>query len=135
MLKLLLIDDDEELCAELVEVLEREGFSVDTALDGLQGFHDLEERRYQIVILDLKLPGLNGYGVLKGIRKVARPVKVLVLSGRPLGEPLLQEDGVSKDEEEKILEMADAVMNKPFMVKDFIQKVKELSLSVVEKSQ
>ena len=38
MLKLLLIDDDEELCAELREVLETEGFKVDIALDGLQGF-------------------------------------------------------------------------------------------------
>jgi two-component system copper resistance phosphate regulon response regulator CusR len=135
MLKLFLIDDDEELCAELAEVLEAEGFKVDTALDGLQGLRRLQEKQYQMIILDLKLPGLNGYGVLKGIRRTVKPLKVLVLSGRPLGEPLLKEDGVSQDEEEKVLNMADFVINKPFMVDNLIQKVKELAGSVVEKGQ
>ena len=135
MLKLLLIDDDEELCAELGESFEAEGFKVDIALDGVQGLRYLQERQYQIIILDLKLPRLSGYGVLKSIRKTNNSLKVLVLSGRPLGEPLLKEDGVSQDEEEKALNMADFVINKPFMVENFLQKVKELALSVVEKSQ
>jgi len=133
-MKLLLIDDDEELCAELTQVLSAEGFEVDVTFDGLQGLRYLQERQYQIIILDLKLPGLNGYGVLKGIRKTVKSLKVLVLSGRPLGEPLLKEDGVSQDEEEKVLSMADLVVNKPFMVENFIQKVKELA-SLVEESQ
>lgn len=130
MLKLLLIDDDEELCTELREVLEAEGFNVDIAQDGLQGLQYLQHKQYQMIILDLKLPGLNGYGVLKSVRKAAHPLKVLVLSGRPVGEPLLKEDGVSKDEEEKVLGMADAIISKPFMVDSFIQKVKELSLLI-----
>ena len=117
------------------QVLEAEGFKVDIALDGLQGLQYLQEKQYQIIILDLKLPGLNGYEVLKSIRKTDKPLKVLVLSGRPLGEPLLKEDGVSQDEEEKVLNMADLVINKPFMVENFLQKVKELALSIVEKSQ
>ncbi len=135
MLKLLIIDDDEELCAELGEVLEAEGFKVDIALDGLQGLRYLQERQYQIIILDLKLPGLNGYGILKDIRKTVKPLKVLVLSGRPLGDALLKEDGVSQDEEEKVLNMADIVINKPFMVENLLQKVKELALPIVEQSQ
>jgi len=124
--KLLLIDDDEELCVELRQVLEAEGFEVDIVFDGSQGLKRLQEKPYHIIILDLKLPGLNGYGVLKGIRKTTENIKVMVLSGRPLGEPLLKEDGVSQDEEEKVLNMADVVMNKPFMVKNFLQKVKAL---------
>jgi DNA-binding response OmpR family regulator len=133
--KLLLIDDDEELCTELGQVLEAEGFKVDIAFDGLQGLQRLQKKQYHIIILDLKLPGLNGYGVLKGIRKTVKPLKVLVLSGRPLGEPLLKEDGVSQDEEEKVLNMADLVINKPFMVENFLDQVKTLALSVVEKGQ
>jgi two-component system response regulator CpxR len=133
MRKLLLIDDDEELCAELAQVLVMEGFDVDVAFDGIKGLHHLQEKKYQIIILDLRLPGLNGYGVLKSIRKAHKSPKVLVLSGRPLGEPLLKEDGVSQDEEAKILNMADLVINKPFMVENFIQKVKELSLSIGDK--
>ena len=135
MLKLLLIDDDEELCAELSQVLSAEGFEVDVVFDGLQSLRHMQEKQYQIIILDLKLPGLNGYGVLKSIRKKVKPLKVLVLSGRPLGDPLLKEDGVSQDDEEKILSLADLVINKPFMVENFLENVKTLALSVVEKSQ
>ena len=127
MLKLLLIDDDEELCAELEEVLKAEGFQVDIALDGLQGLKYLRERQYQVIILDLKLPELNGYGVLKSIRKTMSPVKVLVISGRPLGDALLKEDGVTQDDEEKVLTLADVVINKPFLVENLIQKIKTLS--------
>ena len=130
MRKILLIDDDEELCTELKEVLETEGFKVDIALDGLQGLQRLENGGYHIIILDLRLPKLNGYGVLKSIRKISNPVKVLVLSGRPLGEPLLKEDGVSQDEEEKVLNMADLVVNKPFMAESLIKKIKELALLI-----
>ena len=126
--KLLLIDDDEELCAELQQVLETEGFKVDIALDGLQGLERLQQKKYHIIILDLKLPGLNGYGVLKEIRKMSQELKVLVLSGRPLGEPLLREDGVCQDEEEKVLSLADLVINKPFMVDAFIQEIRALAL-------
>ena len=134
MLKLLLIDDDEELCSELAQVLTFEGYEVDVVFDGLKGLRFLQERQYQIIILDLKLPGLNGYGVLKGIRKTVKPVKVLVLSGRPLGEPLLKEYGVSQDEEERVLNMADLVINKPFLVENFIQKIRELSKDLTSRS-
>ena len=134
MKKLLLIDDDEELCAELTEVLGAEGYEVDTAFDGLRGLQYLKSRQYHIIILDLKLPGLNGYEVLESFRKIAKPAKVLVLSGKPLGEPLLKEAGILRGEEEKVLNMADAVMNKPFMVKEFLQQIKTLTLSIVEKS-
>jgi len=131
MLKFLLIDDDEELCAELAQVLSFEGFEVDVAFDGLEGLQHLQQKQYQIIILDLKLPGLNGFGVLKGIRKTVKSPKVLILSGRPLGEPLLKEDGLSQDEEEKILNMADVVINKPFKVENLIQKIKALALTIV----
>ena len=53
MLKLLLIDDDEELCLELSQTLEAEGFKVDVAFDGLQGLRRLQETQYQIIILTL----------------------------------------------------------------------------------
>ncbi len=133
--KLLLIDDDEELCTELSQVLEAEGFKVDLAFDGLQGLQCLRKKRYHIIILDLKLPGLNGYEVLKRIRKTTKHIKVMVLSGRPLGEQLLKENSISQDEEEKILNMADLIINKPFMVENFLQKVKALALAIVEQSQ
>lgn len=132
-MKILLIDDDEELCAELREILETEGFKVDIALDGLQGLAHLQEGQYQIIILDLKLPGLDGYNVLKSIKKTEDPVKVLVVSGRPLRDPLFKETSASKHEEEMALNLADLVINKPFKVENFILKVNELASSLVDK--
>lgn len=128
-MKILLIDDDEELCAELKQVLDMEGFHVDVMFDGRRGLQHLQENPYHIIILDLKLPGLNGYSVLQAIRQTNKWLKVLVLSGRPLGEALLKEDGISEGDEEKILGMADLVINKPFMVDAFIQKVKALAVT------
>ena len=127
MRKVLIIDDDEELCDELGETLRDEGFEVDVAFDGVQGKAMIDKGGYGVIILDLKLPSLNGYEVLKGIRGQQRPVKVLVLSGRPTGNTLLKQQGVaSQDEEEQVLAMADAVMDKPFIVDDLVGKVKSL---------
>lgn len=134
-MKLLLIDDDEELCSELTEVLEAEGFTVDIALDGLQGLQQIQSGQHQIIVLDLKLPGLNGYGVLKDIRKNAQSIKVLVLSGKPMMEPLLKAEGIYQEEEERTLKLADVVMNKPFQVTEFLQQIKVLASAMVEKNQ
>jgi DNA-binding response OmpR family regulator len=134
MRNLLLIDDDEELCSELGEVLEAEGFKVDIALDGLEALRKLQKRQHQIIILDLKLPGLNGYRILQSIRNETTSIKVLVLSGQPFGKQLLKKSGTLQKEEEDILKMADCVINKPFLVDNLIRKVKELSASLLQSS-
>src|SRR3989338_4857781 len=121
MKQLLIVDDDEEMCLELSEILKREGFAVDTAFDGVRGWRCIESGRYELVILDLKLPGLNGYALLKNIRESGQPVKVFVLSGRPLSGALVDHNkDYYKEEGGDILQMADAVMNKPFVVDLFL---------------
>ncbi len=126
MKNILIIDDDEEYCRELAEVMEAEGFEVNAAFDGVSGNMLAETGSFLLVLLDLKLPGLSGYEVLKQIRAHRNPVKVLVLSGRPLGETLLEQSHISKQEEELILKMADAVMSKPFRIDELLAKVNEL---------
>jgi DNA-binding response OmpR family regulator len=126
-MNILIIDDDEEYCLELAHVIKAEGFEVHSVFDGMSGRGLVERGNYQLIILDLKLPGISGYEVLDSIRKNQNPVKVLVLSGRPLGETLLEQDRLSKEKEERILQMADAVMSKPFKVDDLLRKIKELA--------
>ncbi len=130
MKRLLIIDDDEELCAELGEMLRREGFDVDIVFDGARGESLIGLGRYHLVILDLKLPGMTGYEVLRKVRQRAASIKIFVLSGRPIGGPLGRGDGndYQKEHEEDILSMADAVMNKPFAVDIFLNKVRELAV-------
>ncbi len=64
---------------------------------------------------------------LKSIRKTVKPLKVLVLSGRPLGGPLLKEDGVSQDEEEKVLEYGGYCDQQAFYGGEFYSKGQRIS--------
>lgn len=134
-MKLLVIDDDEELCLELGEILKKEGFEVDVAFDGHKGMERVQKEVFNVVILDLRLPGLSGFDVLKRIKETTKIMKVLVLSGRPIATDLIKQEGVASDHEDDTLKMADAVMNKPFIIQDFIQKVKSMAFQKVEENQ
>lgn len=81
MARVLLIDDDEALCALLAEYLEAEGFEVSSAHDGPQGIRLAGAEHWDAVILDVMLPGMNGFDVLKHI-KPALDAPVLMLTAR-----------------------------------------------------
>ena len=128
--RVLLIDDDEEMCAELREILTDEGYEVQICLDGHKGREALEEGQYEAVILDLKLPGLNGYEILKSVRAQGCQAKIIVLSGRPLtANQSLIPQSYAQIQEEHILKLADAVMNKPVAVPSLLDKVRSFVLS------
>jgi DNA-binding response OmpR family regulator len=77
--KLLLIDDDEKLARLLRDYLEPFGYQVDTAHDGRRGLAMALENSYSAVILDVMLPGLNGFDVLRELRRSSE-VPVLMLT-------------------------------------------------------
>lgn len=77
----LIIDDDPELCSLLGEFLRREGFEVEFAHDGNKGYDAAVSGRPAIVVLDVMLPGADGFTVLKRIREKSR-VPVLMLTAR-----------------------------------------------------
>lgn len=79
--RLLVIDDDRKLCRLIRDYLEPMGYSVDLAHDGPQGLTRAAEGDYAAVILDVMLPGMDGFEVLKGLRKTSN-VPVLMLTAR-----------------------------------------------------
>lgn len=81
MNKILLADDDIELADMLVEYLALEGFSVDTAYDGKSALEKAESGLYDLVILDVMMPELNGFDVLRQLRSHSQ-VPVLMLTAR-----------------------------------------------------
>ena len=81
MSRVLLVDDDVELCEMLVEYLAPEGFAVDVAHDGESGMQLALSGRYDVVVLDIMLPGINGLEVLRRIR-TASQTPVLMLTAR-----------------------------------------------------
>jgi DNA-binding response OmpR family regulator len=125
--KILIIDDDRELCMELTDILIDEGFMIDNAHDGMTGLNRIIKNDYDLILLDLKIPILSGYEILSNIKKNHLPVKVLVLSGSPkLKNPELEKNEADEKNYE-ILSMADAFINKPFNVIEFIETVKKLT--------
>lgn len=116
--RILIIDDDAELCEELAEILRGEDYAVETASDGFQGQELVRRAGYDIVILDYKMPGLNGIDVLKFIRDNNIKTKVFLSSGRPFIVKVLKS--------ENVLSLVTAIIIKPFDIKILLKKLKSV---------
>lgn len=82
MPQILLIDDDRALCDLLVEYLESEGFSVESVHDGESGMARAMSGDWDAIILDVMMPGMNGFDVLRRIKpSVSAPVMMLTARG------------------------------------------------------
>jgi two-component system response regulator CpxR len=79
--RILLIDDDVELCALLAELLQREGFDVQMEHDGPKGLERARSGQFDLIVLDVMLPRLDGFDVLRQLRRSSR-VPVLMLTAR-----------------------------------------------------
>ena len=85
MANVLMIDDDAELCEMVAEYLAPEAFAVTAVHDGLSGIERVQAGAFDIVLLDVMLPGLNGFEVLRRLRSAKGPVAatpVLMLTAR-----------------------------------------------------
>lgn len=81
-MKLLVIEDEEDIARALSKGLRKKGYAVDTASDGREGLALLEINQYDLVVLDLNLPGMDGMEVLHQLRRQDSEIKVLILSAR-----------------------------------------------------
>ncbi len=104
--KVLLVDDEDSLRKVMRDLLERDGYSVSEARDGVQALDQIDRVGPDIIVLDLNLPGLDGYGVLSHLR--SRPatasIPVIVLTAKG-----------DEDNEVRVFELgADDFLTKPF---------------------
>jgi DNA-binding response OmpR family regulator len=79
--RLLVIDDDRKLCRLIREYLEPMGYDVESAHTGPEGLDKAQAGQYQAILLDVMLPGMDGFEVLKHLRRTSE-VPVLMLTGR-----------------------------------------------------
>lgn len=79
---LLVVEDERDLCVTIVRSLRRLAYSVDFCYDGNRALELLQTERYDLVILDLNLPGKDGMAVLRTLRQTDRETRVLILSAR-----------------------------------------------------
>jgi two-component system response regulator CpxR len=122
--RILIIDDDIELCALLREFLEREGFRVTLEHDGARGLEIALSGSFDLIVLDLMLPGLDGFSVLKRLRLKAR-VPVLMLTAR--GEDVDRIFGLELG--------ADDYLSKPFNPRELLARVRAILRRVQVRSK
>ncbi|HDL6964282.1 TPA: heavy metal response regulator transcription factor [Yersinia enterocolitica] len=114
-MRLLLVEDEEKTSSYLSRALGESGFSVDISADGTEGLHYALEYDYDAIILDVMLPGMDGYRVLEGIR-ASKQTPVLMLSARG-----------SVDERVKGLRLgADDYLPKPFSLIELVARIQAL---------
>ena len=114
-MRVLIIDDDTELCALLEEFLEREGFRVTLEHDGMRGLDLALSGTFDLAVLDLMLPGVDGFAVLKRLRARSR-LPVLMLTAR--GE-----------DEDRIVGLdlgADDYLAKPFNPRELLARIRAI---------
>jgi two-component system copper resistance phosphate regulon response regulator CusR len=111
-MRLLLIEDEEKVADVIVRGLRAEKFAVDVAHDGITGWQMASSVEYDLIILDLTLPGLSGTEVLKRLQRAGSSAAVLVLTAR---------DSVG-DKVEQFEAGADDYLTKPFRIKALLRR-------------
>lgn len=81
-MRILIVEDETELCDTIAEGLELDGYAVDRCYHGEKACELMMVEPYDLVVLDLNLPGMDGMDVLREIRKVDQELKILILSAR-----------------------------------------------------
>lgn len=80
MKRILVIDDDEGIRKLFLLSLEGKGFQIDTAESGEKGIEILQQTKYDLIYLDLKMPGMNGVETLRELRKMNKDVPVYIIT-------------------------------------------------------
>ncbi len=116
--RILIVDDDKAICSGLKELLEKQGFRVDIALDGFEAGVLAILNEPSLIILDLKMPGLDGFSACRLIKEnpFLRDIHILVLTGYP-----------SKENFQRITELgAEKCLAKPVQQKTLLREIKKL---------
>jgi two-component system, OmpR family, response regulator len=114
MARVLVVDDEPRIVSFISRALSAEGIGVDSAHDGSRGLQLARTRRYDLVVLDLLLPGLDGVSVLRGIIESRPDQRVLVLSALS-----------DVDSKVRCLEIgASDYLPKPFAISEFLARVR-----------
>ncbi|HOT08477.1 MAG TPA: response regulator [Polyangiaceae bacterium] len=120
--KVLLVDDEVEFTSVLAERMQARGLTVDTAASGVEALEKMEGgSRYDVVVLDLAVPGMNGMQTLERLMALNPDMQVILLTGHAT-----LQDGI------RAVRMgAREVMEKPADLSELLQKISEAKLDKI----
>lgn len=125
MKKVLIVDDEESILTLLAFNLEKAGYEVQTAMDGLIGYELALENQYAFIILDLMMPSMDGMEVCKKLRQEKIETPIMILTAKD-------------DELEKIIGLelgADDYMTKPFSPREVLARMKAIMRRIKPESK
>ena len=117
-MRILVVEDERALCETIVRSLRRLAYSVDPCYDGNTAIDLLGSERYDLVLLDLNLPGADGMTVLRTLRQTDRETRVLILSAR----------SEVADKVEGLDAGANDYLAKPFHLEELEARIRSLTL-------
>jgi DNA-binding response OmpR family regulator len=115
-MRILVVEDEKKVADFIKKGLEEEHYAVDTAYDGEAGLYLTEINDYDLIVLDLMIPKIDGWEVLKRIRKNKNTVPILVLTARDTVEDIVR--GLDSG--------CDDYLTKPFAFVEFLARVRAL---------
>ena len=121
-MRILVIDDDVELCALMSELLKRESYVVECQYDGRRGLERALSGQDDLLVLDVMLPGIDGFEILRRVRQQSR-IPIIMLTAR------------GEDEDRIVgLELgADDYMSKPFNARELVARIRAILRRVESK--
>ena len=116
-MRLLIVEDEKQICDMVAKSLYAAGYEVDTCYDGEEALTCILSENYDLIVLDLNLPGMDGMEILRELRKYNDETKVLILSAR----------GQIADKVEGLDAGANDYMEKPFHLQELEARIRSLT--------
>jgi DNA-binding response OmpR family regulator len=116
-MKVLLIEDERRMAEALAELLQREHYDVTVCLEGISGYQCICKNDYDIVVLDVMMPGMSGYEIAKGARAIGKETPILMLTAK-------------SDVDDKVFGFdcgADDYLTKPFEAKELLARLRAMT--------
>ncbi|MCK5494385.1 MAG: response regulator [Candidatus Omnitrophica bacterium] len=120
--KILIVDDNKHLCSNMKDILEFKGYSVSCVYAGLEAVKAVKEDAFTVVLMDIKMPGMNGIDTLKTLKQIAPELIVIFITA--LTDDTLYEEGIKSG--------ACEIITKPFDIDKFLGRLEEV---IEKKSQ
>ena len=116
-MRLLIVEDEKQICDMVAKSLYAAGYEVDTCYDGREALEDILAENYDLIVLDLNLPGIDGMDILRELRQSNEETKVIILSAR----------GQIVDKVEGLDAGANDYMEKPFHLQELEARIRSLT--------
>ena len=116
-MKILVVEDEHRIAQSIKKGLEQERMAVDLAFDGIEGYDLAIDEDYDVIVLDLMLPGMNGLEICNKLRQEKKQTPILILTAK----------GQIEDKVEGLNKGADDYLTKPFAFEELIARIKALS--------